>query len=208
MSLTRYLTRCWTRYRSGQPAAGSRQRKAAVIRRVHCLLPAACCLLPLLMSPSAQAQQTMIMWAYGPFGTPGDAAYIVENDRIYQACGAYGSRGPCIYVIEQDRVYHSDAFGRPGICAFTLDGNNLVRAQGSSCMRGSCVLLLEGNKVFRGEGPFCTKQEGAFFIEPGGGPSPTLVHMAEGPFATKSDALLQVKGPIDTIALLTVLAGF
>ena len=189
-------------------AVGSRQQRAAGVRRICGLLPAAYCLLLSFMSSRTEAQQTMITWAYGPFGTSGDAAYIVENGRIYQACGAYGSRGPCLYAIDQDRVYHTDGFGRPGICAFILDGNNLVRAQGNSCTRGTCALMIEGNKVFRGEGPFCTKQEGAFFIEPGGGPSPTLVYLAEGAFAAKSDALLQVKGRIDTIALLTVLSGF
>lgn len=169
---------------------------------------AAFCLLLSLGTAHIQAQRTVITWAHGPFGTPGDAAYVVENGRIYQACGAFGSRGQCLYVVEQDRVYHSDDLGRAGICAFTLEGNNLVRAQGRSCARGSCALMLEGNKVFRGEGAFCTKQEGAFFIEPGGGPAPSLVFLAEGPFATKSDALLQVKGPIEPIVLLTILSGF
>lgn len=162
-------------------------------------------LLPLL----ASSQPTMIMWAYGPFGTPGDAAYVVEDNRIYQACGAYGTRGPCLYIIEEDRVYHSaDALGRKGICAFTFEGNKLMRAQGSGCTRGSCALILEKEKVFRGEGMFCTKQEGAFYIEQGGGAIPTLVYLAEGPFAAKSDGLLEVKGPLEPIALLAILAGY
>ena len=165
--------------------------------------------LPLILPLRSSAQSTMITWAYGPFGTPGDAAYVVEDNRIYQACGAYGSRGPCIYVIEEDRVYHAaDAFGRKGVCAFTFEGNKLNRAQGTSCTRGSCALILENEKVFRGDGAFCTKQEGAFYIEQGGAAVPTLVYLAEGPFAAKSDALLEVKGPLEPIALLAILAGY
>jgi hypothetical protein len=162
-------------------------------------------ILPLVSS----AQPTVIMWAYGPFGTPGDAAYVVEDNRIYQACGAYGSRGPCLYIIEDDRVYHSaDAFGRRGICAFTFEGNKLTRSQGSGCVRGSCALILENEKVFRGDGTYCTKQEGAFYLEHGGGMVPMVVYLAEGPFAAKSDALLEVKGPLEPIALLAILAGY
>lgn len=166
-------------------------------------------LLFLMLPMIARAQPTVVTWAYGPFGTPGDAAYVVEDGRIYQAGGVYGSRGPCLYVIQDDRVYHSaDAFGRPGICAFTFEGNKLVRAQGSACARGSCALIWENGKVYRGDGVFCTKQEGAFQLEYGEGLSPTIVYLAEGAFAAKSDALLAVKGPVDPIALLTILAGY
>jgi hypothetical protein len=162
-----------------------------------------------LLSLSASAQPTVITWAYGPFGTPGDAAYVVEDNRIYQACGAYGSRGPCLYIIEEDRVYHSaDAFGRKGICAFIFEGNKLVRSQGTGCTRGSCALIMENEKVFRGDGTFCTKQEGAFYLEKGEGMVPMVVHLAEGPFAAKSEALLEVKGPLEPIALLAILAGY
>ncbi|MBP7513181.1 MAG: hypothetical protein KA791_01455 [Flavobacteriales bacterium] len=166
-------------------------------------------LLFLMLPLITKGQPTVITWAYGPFGTPGDAAYVVEDGRIYQASGAYGSRGPCLYVIQDDRVYHSaDAFGRPGICAFTFEGNKLVRAQGSHCTRGSCALIWEDGKVYRGDGIFCTKQEGAFHLEYGEGLSPTIVYLAEGAFATKSDALLAVKGPLDPIVLLTILAAY
>ena len=156
------------------------------------------------------AQHAVVSYAYGAFGTPGDVAYVVENGRIYQACGAFGSRGPCLFVIEQDRVYHAaDAYGRKGICAYTMEGNKFMRAQGSNCAHGSCALLLENDKVFRGEGPFCTKQEGAFVIERGDGPTPTVIYLAEGAFAAKSDALLEVKGgSLDAIVLLTILASY
>lgn len=163
----------------------------------------------LLLPVLTKAQPTVITWAYGPFGTPGDAAYVVEDNRIYQACGAYGSRGPCLYVIQEDRVHHAaDAYGRAGICAFTFEGNKLVRAQGSNCVRGSCALIWEDGKVYRGDGTFCTKQEGAFQVEFGEGLSPTIVYLAEGAFAAKSDALLAVKGPLDPIFLLTILAAY
>lgn len=154
------------------------------------------------------AQGTVITWAYGSFGTPGDAAFTVDDHRIYQACGAYGQRGPCLYVIDGDQVYHAaDAFGRRGACAFSFDGTKLVRAQGSNCTAASCALTMEGNKIFRGEGPFCDKREGAFLIEPGGDAAPTVIYLAEGPFASRSDAILEVRGPLDPIALLTILAG-
>lgn len=157
----------------------------------------------------AFGQPTVVVHAYGPFGTPGDAAYVVENGKIYQACGAYGTRGPCLYVIEGEQVYHADdALGRKGTCAFTFEGNNLVRAQGMMCRRGSCALMLEDNKVFRGEGTFCSKQEGAFLLERGEALAPLVVYLAEGPFATKSDALFEVRGPLEPIALLTILAGY
>lgn len=162
----------------------------------------------LFASASGIAQPTVVSWAYGPFGTPGDAAYVIEDDRIYQAGGAYGSRGTCLYVIEENRVYHAaDAFGHKGICAFTLEGNELIRAQGTGCVRGSCALILENDKVFRGDGRSCAKQEGAFHLEYGEGPAPLVVYLAEGAFAAKSDALLDVKGPLEPIALLTILAG-
>ena len=95
-----------------------------------------------------------------------------------------------------------------GAGAFTFEGNKLNRAQGTSCTRGSCALILETETVFRGDGAFCTKQEGAFYIEQGGAAVPTLVYLAEGPFAAKSDALLEVKGPLEPIALLAILAGY
>ncbi len=172
---------------------------------MRALLKSILFLLPLAL----KAQPTVISWAYGPFGTPGDVTYVVDDGHIYQACGAYGSRGPCLYVIEEDRVYHSaDAFGRKGGCAFTFEDNKLVRAQGHSCTRGSCALILENEKVFRGEGTFCTKQEGAFYLERGEGVAPMVVYLAEGAFASKGDALFEVKGPLDPIALLTILSGY
>ena len=61
--------------------------------------------------------------------------------------------------------------------------------------------------MFRGEGSFCTKQEGAFYLERGEGIVPMVVYLAEGPFAAKSDAMLEVKGPLEPIALLAILAG-
>jgi hypothetical protein len=62
--------------------------------------------------------------------------------------------------------------------------------------------------VFRGEGAFCTRQEGAFFIERGGTGAPTVVNLAEGPFASKGDALFEIRGAIDDTALLTLLSQF
>ncbi len=153
-------------------------------------------------------QRTVITRAYGPFGTPGDAAYIAEGNRIYQACGAYESRGPCLYVIEDDRVYHAgDAFGRRGACAFMIEEDRIKRAQGDACRPGSCALIQENDKVFRSDGTFCNKQEGAFHIERGRGMAPTVVYLAEGPFAMRTDALFEVRGPLDPSLLLVILAG-
>jgi hypothetical protein len=67
---------------------------------------------------------------------------------------------------------------------------------------------MEGDKVFRGEGAFCTRQEGAFFIERGGSAAPAVVYLAEGPFASKGDALFEIRGPIDDAVLLTLLSQF
>ncbi len=155
------------------------------------------------------AQSTVIQWAYGPFGTQGDAAYIVERGRIHQASGPFGQKGPCIYVFTDDEVFHSaDAFGTKGQGAFKAEGDiqgsgriDLFRCQGTFCNKGSCALIIEGNKVYRGDGPFCTKAEGAFMIEG------DLIYLAEGAFAHKTDAILQVRGDIPMIALLAILAG-
>ena len=37
----------------------------------------------LLLPQQASAQRAVINWAYGPFGTPGDAAYVIEDGRIW-----------------------------------------------------------------------------------------------------------------------------
>lgn len=172
---------------------------------IRCSLTAIAVLAALL----CRSQTTVVHWAYGPFGTPGDPAYVVVDDRIYTAAGGYGQRGSCLYVVEDERVLHAaDALGRPGGCAFLLEAGRLVRAQGRSCARGSCALVMEGDKVFRGEGAFCTRQEGAFFIERAAPPAPTVVYLAEGPFASKGDALFEIRGPISEAALLTLLSQF
>lgn len=152
---------------------------------------------------SATAQQGILRWAYGPFATPGDAAFVIEGHRIFQACGAFGSLGPCLYVIDDDdTVWHAeDAFGRKGFCAFIAEGDRLQRCQGTLGSKGSCALLLEGHKVFRADGPFCNKQEGAFVLDG------NAIYLAEGPFAMKGDAILMVDGDVPMIALLTILAG-
>lgn len=155
------------------------------------------------------SQTTVVHWAYGPFGTPGDPAYVVVDERIYTAASGYGQRGVCLYVVEDERVLHAaDALGRAGGCAFILEAGRLIRAQGRSCARGSCALVMEGDKVFRGEGAFCTRQEGAFFVERATSPAPTVVYLAEGPFASKGDALFEIRGPISEAALLTLLSQF
>lgn len=157
----------------------------------------------------AFAQSTVLHWAYGPFGTQGDAAFIVDRGRIHQAAGPFGQKGPCLFVFTEDEVFRSaDAFGSKGQGAYKAEGDiegsgqiDLFRCQGTFCTKGSCALIIEGNKVFRGEGPFCNKAEGAFVIEG------NIVFLAEGPFANKTDAILQVKGEIPMVALLAILAG-
>jgi len=169
------------------------------------LLCASLMLLPMLLF----AQSTVIHWAYGPFGTPGDAAFVVDRGRIHQAAGPFGQKGPCTYVFTDTEVFHSaDAFGSKGQGAFTAEGDlqgsgqiKLFRCQGTFCAKGSCALVVEGNKVFRGEGPFCNKAEGAFVLEG------NIVFLAEGPFARKTDAILQVHGDVPMVALLAILAG-
>jgi hypothetical protein len=150
---------------------------------------------------TASAQRAIVTWAYGPFATQGDAAFVIEDNRIYQACGPYGSRGPCLYVIDEDQVYHADASGMKGQGAYLLDGNKLLRCHGTFCTQGTCALLVEGNKVFRADGTFCTKQEGAFLIDG------DAVFLAEGAFAQKTDAILLVHGEVPRVALLAILAG-
>ena len=165
-------------------------------------------LAPFVPTP-VSGQATVIQWAYGPFGTTGDAAFVVDRGRIYQAAGPFGQKGPCIYVFNDTEVYHSaDAFGSKGQGAFTAEGDiqgsgkiDLFRCQGTFCNKGSCALVIEGTKVFRGEGAFCTKAEGAFFIEG------NTIFLAEGPFALKTDAILHVRGDVPMIALLAILAG-
>jgi len=166
-------------------------------------------LLAFLLPFALLGQSTVIHWAYGPFGQPGDAAFIVERGRIYQAAGPYGQKGPCLYVFNDNEAFHSaDAFGSKGQGAFTAEGDlqgsgkiQLFRCQGTFCIKGSCALLVEGNKVFRGEGPFCNKAEGAFVLEG------NIVYLAEGPFANKTDAILQVRGDVPMMALLAIMAG-
>lgn len=166
-------------------------------------------LLAFLLPFALLAQPTVIHWAYGPFGQPGDAAFVVERGRIHQAAGPYGQKGPCLYVFNDTEVFRSaDAFGSKGLGAFTAEGDlqgsgkiQLFRCQGTFCTKGSCALVMEGNKVFRGEGPFCNKAEGAFVLEG------NTVFLAEGPFANKTDAILQVRGDVPMMALLAILAG-
>jgi hypothetical protein len=163
-----------------------------------------------LISPLlAAAQQVVVHRAYGPFGTVGDAAYVVDRGRIHQAAGPFGQKGAVIYVYNDNEVFHSgDAFGSKGQGAFRAEGDiqgsgriDLFRCQGAFCSKSGCVLVLEGNKVFRGDGPFCNKGDGAFVIEG------NTVFLAEGPFARKTDAILQVQGQIPMVALLAILAG-
>ncbi len=155
------------------------------------------------------SQNTIVHWAYGPFGNQGDAAFIVERGRIHRASGPFGQKGPCTHVFTDTEVFHSaDALGSKGQGAFTAEGDiqgsgpiNLFRCQGSFCNKGGCALILEGNKVYRGEGPFCNKGEGAFVIEG------NTVFLAEGAFANKTDAILMIHGDMPMIALLAILAG-
>lgn len=166
-------------------------------------------LLAFLLPLFGAAQSTVLHWAYGPFGTQGDAAFIVDRGRIHQAAGPFGQKGPCLFVFTETEVFRSaDAFGSKGQGAFKAEGDiegsgriNLFRCQGTFCTKGSCALIIEGNKVYRGEGPFCNKAEGAFVIEG------DMVFLAEGPFAHKTDAILQVKGEVPMVALLAILAG-
>ncbi len=164
----------------------------------HLLVPSL-----LALAASAMGQGAVVRWAYGPFATPGDAAFIIDRHGIFQACGPLGSRGPCIYIYDEDgTIWHAaDPYGQRGSCAFTVEGDRLVRCQGSLGSKGSCALLLEGPKVFRADGPFCNKQEGAFMIDG------NAVYLAEGPFASRGDAILQVDGNAPMIALLAILAG-
>ncbi len=158
----------------------------------------------LFVGTTCMAQKAIVRWAYGPFGTPGEVAYIVDASRIYSSCGAFGERGTCIYIYDQEdqQVYRAaDTYGRRGQGAFYVQGNNLMRCSGALCSPGGCVLMLEGAKVFRGEGPGCMKGTGAFVIEQG------YIHLAEGPFASKGDALFQVEGDLPMLALLAILAG-
>jgi len=162
-------------------------------------------LLPLLLP----AQSTVIQWAYGAFGTPGDAAFVVERGRIHQAAGPFGQKGACIYVFNDNEVYHSaDAFGSKGQGAFKAEGDlmgsgriDLYRCQGTFCSKSGCALVIEGNKVFRADGPFCNKGDGAFVIEG------NTIFLAEGPFAHKTDAILHVSGTVPMVSLLAILAG-
>ena len=166
-------------------------------------------LFALLITTACAAQTTVVYWAYGPFATQGDAAFVVDRGRIHQAAGAFGQKGPCMYVLDGPEAYRSaDAFGRKGQGAFKAEGElegtgkiKLFRCQGSFCTKSSCALIMEGNMVFRGEGAFCNKGDGAFIIEG------NTVFLAEGPFANKTDAILHVDGPIPMMALLTILAG-
>nr|MCU0320726.1 hypothetical protein [Flavobacteriales bacterium] len=61
-------------------------------------------LLLLLLTFGVRAQGVVLQWAYGPFGTLGDAAFVVENGRIHQAAGPFGQKGPCIYVFDEEAV--------------------------------------------------------------------------------------------------------
>lgn len=176
----------------------------------HYLQPMRAFLLIAFLLPLALAAQTSVVyWAYGPFATQGDAAFVVERDRIHQAAGPFGQKGACMYVFSGQEAFHSaNAFGSKGQGAFKAEGElegsgqiKFFRCQGSFCTKGSCALILEGNKVFRGEGPFCNKGDAAFLIEG------NTIFLAEGPFANKSDAILHVQGDIPMMALLTILAG-
>jgi hypothetical protein len=166
-------------------------------------------ILSLLLPFQLWGQSTVLHWAYGPFGTQGDAAFIVDRGHIHQAAGPFGQKGPCLFVFTDDEVYRSsDAFCRKGQGAFKAEGDiegsgkiKLFRCQGTFCTKSSCALIIEGNKVYRGEGTFCNKGEGAFVIEG------NMVFLAEGPFANKTDAILMVKGDIPMVALLAILAG-
>jgi hypothetical protein len=166
-------------------------------------------ILAFLFPLGLSGQSTIIQWAYGPFGTLGDAAFVVERGRIHQAAGPFGQKGPCIYVFNETEVFHSaDAFGSRGQGAFKAEGDlqgsgkiQLFRCQGTFCAKTNCALVIEGNKVFRADGPFCNKAEGAFVLEGG------TVFLAEGPFANKTDAILHVRGDIPMMALMAILAG-
>lgn len=169
-------------------------------------------LLPLLLAGGLSAQLSVVRWAYGPFATPGDAAYVIDGTRVHQSAGPYGSRGPCIYVLDlqEEQVFHSaDAFGRRGAGAFFADGESLVRCSGALCSRGSCVFTVERDpdkpgmaKVFRAGGNACFKAEGAFLIEG------STVYLAEGAFGMKGDALFAIEGDVPLLALLAILAGY
>ncbi|MBK9175088.1 MAG: hypothetical protein IPM46_01880 [Flavobacteriales bacterium] len=160
-----------------------------------------CASLFLLATPIV-AQRTIVRWSYAPFATPGDAAFIVEGNRIHQACGPFGERGACLYVFSEDKVFHAaDGFGAKGSGAFLLEGNDLFRAEGAFASKSTCVLQLDRAKVFRSEGVFCTRSVGGFVLDG------NTVYRAEGPFANKADAVLRVEGDVPMIALLAILAG-
>lgn len=147
------------------------------------------------------AQQALVRWAYGPFGTPGDAAFVVQKDRIIKR-RVRSAPWAHVWVMRDDQVHHSaDAFGRPGAAAYFAQENALVRCSGFNCQRGSCALVLEGNKVFRADGTFCNKAEGAFVLEE------NVVYLGEGAFATKGEAIPIIEGDLPMLALLTILAG-
>lgn len=151
----------------------------------------------------AIGQRAVVRWAYGPFGTPGDAAYAVDNGRIHQACGSFAELGPCIWLYGREEVFHaSNAGGSKGSGGYVLEGNRFFRCEGAFCNKGPCLLIVERNKVFRADGAFCNKGSGAFVIDG------DTVYLAEGPFANKGDALFQLEGDVPLLALLTILAGY
>ena len=84
------------------------------------------CLLLLLLLAASQvsaAQQGLVRWAYGPFATPGDAAYVVERGHIFQACGPFGSRGSCLFVFNGTQVFRTiDGMGSRGPGAYPPGG--------------------------------------------------------------------------------------
>ena len=90
----------------------------------------------ILITAPLFVQGAIVHWAYGPFGTMGDAAYIVENDRIYQACGPFGEKGSCLFVFDGTQVFRSsDAFGRKGTGVYLLEGENLTGVQERSAQK-------------------------------------------------------------------------
>jgi hypothetical protein len=159
----------------------------------------------LLLPALSFAQRGLVRWAYGAFATPGDAAYVVEGNRIHQAAGPFGDRGPCIYLFDlgEEQVFHSaDQFGRRGMGAFFTEGTHLIRCSGNLCARGPCALIVEGNRIFRSQSPACFRGDGAFVLEN------NVVYLADGPFGSKGDALFAVEGDVPLLALLAILAGY
>ncbi|MBL0129668.1 MAG: hypothetical protein IPP83_19940 [Flavobacteriales bacterium] len=163
----------------------------------------------LLFAGEGMAQRHVVNWAYGPFATPEDAAFVVDLDRISLATGPFGERGRTLWIYQDDQVFRS--VGRSasrGNCAFTLDGDHFMRTEGAFCTKVSCVFLLEKDrtrpgslKVHRAEGPFCTATNGGFVIEQ------NVVYLAEGVFANRADAILILPEGIALVAVLTILAG-